>query len=91
MQDTGNHLKTELEIVQEDSTEMELDVAVEPEEKVKPKKKRKKNPQKEKEDAVTSEENNIEKIAFHKRVIQFLQDERTHKIFGLVTVLFSKS
>lgn len=89
MQDTGNHLKTELEIVQEDSTEMELDVAVEPEEKVKPKKKRKKNPQKEKEDAVTSEENNIEKIAFHKRVIQFLQDERTHKISGLVTVLFA--
>lgn len=84
MHETGNHIKTELEIVQEDSPELELEI----ENEVKPKpKKRKKKARKEEEP--TAEENATEKISIKQRVLNFVHDERVHKICGLGFVLLS--
>lgn len=84
MHETGNHIKTELEIVQEDSPELELEIENEEKPKMK---KRKKKARKEEEPATN--ENALEKISLKQRVLNFLRDERVHKIGGLGFVLFS--
>lgn len=85
-------LKTELEIVQEDSPEIELEMtpAAEEKPKRKPRKARKKKESNdlvnELDEASGSEEPKRNVV---KRFIDLVRDERTHKIFGLALVLFS--
>lgn len=82
-------LKTELEIVQEDSPELEIEMAVEE----KPKRKRKARKKKESNDLVNElddvNSSDEPKRNVIKRFIELVKDERTHKIFGLALVLFS--
>ena len=81
-------LKTELEIVQQDSPEVDIDLSADVINQVdKPKRKRSKKKE-------TNIENNqatddIEKTSFIQKVKNFLLDERVHKIFGLFVMLFS--
>ncbi len=84
MKDTGNHLKTELEIVQEDSPELELEMDIDG----KPRTKRKKRKVKEK-DPSDVEQTHSEKITVVQRLLHFIKDERVHKIFGLGLMLFA--
>ncbi len=86
MQDTGNHLKTELEIVQTDSPELELELETEIEDKPKAKKKRKKSKKEEASETEIAEE---EKVSLMQRARIFFRDERVHKIFGLGCMLFA--
>ncbi|HZG00398.1 MAG TPA: DNA translocase FtsK 4TM domain-containing protein, partial [Chitinophagales bacterium] len=82
-------LKSELEIVQEDSPEMEIEMSV----NEKPKRKRQTRKKKESNDLTNELDEpsltNGSKRNVVRRVVDFVRDERTHKIFGLVLVLFS--
>src|SRR5687767_1813095 len=82
-------LKTELEIIQEDSPEIELDMSPVVDEK--PKRKRKARKKKDSNDLVNEldESTDDPKRNVIKRFIDLVKDERTHKIFGLALVLFS--
>src|SRR4051812_1387596 len=86
----GEFLKTELDIVQEDSPEIELSMSnVE-----KPKRPRKARKKKESNELVNeldeaSASDEQPKRNVVRKIVDLVKDERTHKIFGLALVLFS--
>jgi S-DNA-T family DNA segregation ATPase FtsK/SpoIIIE len=81
-------LKTELEIVQQDSPEVDIDLSADVINQLdKPKRKRSKKKETNIENNQSTDDS--EKTSFIQKVKNFIHDERVHKISGLFVMLFS--